>query len=275
MTAIILIVVLVYLVLVSLVYFGQSRLIFFPDRAFIMTPNRVGLEYEEVTIPVSSSENLGAWYFPSNVGGPSRPTVLFCHENAGNISHGLETVRSFLDLGANVLAFDYRGYGRSDGRPSEKNVYEDAQAAWRWLLEYKRVQPDRLFIFGRSLGGAVAVDLATRVNCAGVILESTFTSVVDIGRKLYPWLPVPLVARYSFDSLSKIRNLSCPVMVAHSPTDEMIPFAMGRALYDAARSEKRFLKLEGYHNDLLSLDSELYRNALREFLKPRDSAPGK
>jgi fermentation-respiration switch protein FrsA (DUF1100 family) len=263
---IILTVVLAYLVLVVLIYFGQSRLVFFPNRALITTPDRVGLNYVDVTIPVTPKENLNAWYFPADRPGDSIPTVLYCHENAGNISYGMETVRSFLQLGANVLAFDYRGYGRSDGRPSEQNVYEDAQAAWHWLVAVKQTAPDNIFIFGRSLGGAVAIDLATRVNCAGVILESTFTSAVDLGRKLYPFVPVRLVSRFSFDSLSKISLVSCPVMVAHSPADEMIPYAMGKALYEAARSERSFIDLAGYHNDLLSLDSDMYRNALRRFL---------
>ena len=268
--AIALTVVLVYLALVVLIYFGQSRLVFFPSSALITTPDRAGLDYMDVSIPVTLNENLNAWYFPANVPGDSTPTVLFCHENAGNISYSLETVRLFLELGANVLVFDYRGYGRSDGRPSEQNVYEDAQAAWRWLVAVRQTAPGNIFIFGRSLGGAVAIDLATRVNCAGVILESTFTSALDMGRKLYPFVPIRLVSRFSFDSLSKISRVSCPVMVAHSRADEMIPYAMGKALYEAARSEKLFVALTGYHNDLLSLDSDLYRNALRGFLWRRD-----
>jgi hypothetical protein len=170
-----------------------------------------------------------------------------------------------------VLVFDYRGYGRSDGKPSEQNVYEDAQAAWSWLVAVRQTAPDKIFIFGRSLGGAVAIDLATRVNCAGVILESTFTSAVDMGSKLYPFVPVRLVARFSFDSLSKMGRVLCPVMVAHSPDDEMIPYAMGRTLYEAAHSEKLFVDLTGHHNDLLSLDSDLYRNALRGFLSRHNS----
>jgi fermentation-respiration switch protein FrsA (DUF1100 family) len=265
-TAIVLTVVLVYLAFVVLIYFGQSRLIFFPNRTLITTPDQVGLEYLDVMIPVTPDKNLNAWYFPAGVPSDSTPTVLYCHENAGNISYGLETVRLFLELGTNVLVFDYRGYGHSDGKPSEKNVYEDAQAAWRWVVAVRQTAPDNIFIFGRSLGGAVAVDLATRVDCAGVILESTFTSTIDLGRKLYPFVPIRLVARFSFDSLSKMSRVSCPVMVAHSPDDEMIPYAMGKALYEAARSERLFVDLAGRHNDLFSLDSDLYRNTLRGFL---------
>jgi fermentation-respiration switch protein FrsA (DUF1100 family) len=266
LTAVALAIVLAYLVVLSLFYFGQGRLVFFPSPAMISTPDRVGLQFEEVTIAVAPRENLRAWYFPARQSGDTTPTVLYCHENAGNISYGLETVRSFLELGVNVLAFDYRGYGHSDGKPSEQNVYTDAWAAWQWLMAVKKAAPENTFVFGRSLGGAVAVHLATEVNCAGVILESTFTSVVDLGRKLYPFVPVGLLARFTFDSRSKISRLTCPVLVAHSPSDEMIPYAMGKALYDAAQSEKQFVELSGRHNDLLSLDSEPYRNALRDFL---------
>ena len=258
-----------YLAILILFYFGQSRLVFFPSRALIMTPDRVGLEYQDVDIPVAANEKINAWYCKTGISGDSTPTVLYCHENAGNISYGLETVRSFLDLGANVLVFDYRGYGRSDGRPSEQNVYADARAAWDWLVTEQRVSPSRIFVFGRSLGGAVAVDLATRVDCAGLILESTFTSAAALGQRLYPFVPIRLVSRFSFDSLAKIRRVSCPVLVTHSPADEMIPYAMGRELFDAAAAEKRFVELAGYHNDLLSLDSEPYRRALREFLSGR------
>jgi hypothetical protein len=272
LAAIVMTVVLVYLALVVLIYFGQSRLIFFPNRTLITTPDQAGLDYVDVTIPVTLSENLNAWHFLASQPGDSTPTVLFCHENAGNISYSLETVRLFLDFGVNVLVFDYRGYGRSDGQPSEQNVYEDAHAAWRWLVAVRQTAPEKIFIFGRSLGGAVAIDLATRVNCAGVILESTFTSAIDMGRRLYPFVPIRLVSRFSFDSLSKISRVSCPVMVAHSPADEMIPYAMGKALYEAARTEKQFIDLTGRHNDLLSLDSDLYRNALRGFLWRRHPA---
>lgn len=255
-----------YLALCTLVYFFQDRLIFLPSRTIDATPDQYGWVYDDVSIAVTPTEKIDAWYFSSSRPADSQKTILFCHGNAGNISHRLATVRFFLGLGANVLLFDYRGYGRSDGRPSEANVYSDAQAAFTWLVQTKGTEPERIFLFGRSLGGAVAVELATRVKCGGVILESTFTSVADLGQKLYPFLPIRPLVRTRFDSASKISALTCPVLVAHSSDDEMIPFEMGRRLYDSVQSRKQFVELDGRHNELGSLDNELYRKTLAVFL---------
>jgi len=269
-TTIVVTVVGLYLLFAALVYFGQNRLIFLPSRTIEVTPDQVGLAYDDITVNVAPDEKIHAWYFRAGPENHAGRTVLFCHGNAGNMSHRLQTVQFFLDLGTDVLLFDYRGYGRSEGTSTEDNVYADALAAYRWLTVERAVAPESVVLFGRSMGGAVAIDLASRVTCGGVIVESAFTSAVDMGRKLYPFMPIRLLARVSFDSRSKIRRLSCPVLVAHSPQDEIVPYEMGRALYDAADSRKRFVDLEGGHNDLTSLDNDLYRNALKEFLRQGD-----
>ena len=256
-----------YLALCALVYIFQDRLIFLPSRTIDATPAQYGWAYDEVKIAVLPAEKIYGWYFPSNQPTDSQKTILFCHGNAGNISHRLSTVRLFLDLGANVLLFDYRGYGRSDGRPSEANAYADGLAAFNWLVQTKGVKPENIFLFGRSLGGAVAVELATRVKCGGVILESTFTSVADLGQKLYPFLPIRPLVRTRFDSVAKISSLTCPVLVAHSSEDELIPFEMGQRLYDSVQSPRRFVELSGRHNELGALDNELYRKTLEGFLR--------
>lgn len=269
-TTIVVTVVGLYVLFAALVYFGQNRLVFLPSRTIDVTPDQVGLAYDDIAIDVTADAKIQAWYFRAAPENHAGRTVLFCHGNAGNISHRLQTVRFFLDLSADVLLFDYRGYGRSDGTPTEDNVYADALAAYRWLTAERAVAPENVFLFGRSMGGAVAVDLASRVRCGGVIIESTFTSAVDMGRRLYPFMPIRLLARISFDSQSKISRLTCPVLVAHSPQDEIVPYEMGRALYEAADSRKHFVDLEGGHNDLTSLDNDLYRNALEEFLRQED-----
>jgi fermentation-respiration switch protein FrsA (DUF1100 family) len=275
LTAIVVTAVGLYLLFAAVVYYGQNRLIFLPSRTIDLTPDQVGLAYEEVVINVVLNEKIHAWYFrprPENRGGR---TILFCHGNAGNMSHRLQTVRFFLDLGTDVLLFDYRGYGRSGGTPTEDNVYADALAAYHWLTTERAVVPEGVFLFGRSLGGAVAIDLASRVKCGGVIVESAFTSAIDMGRKLYPFMPIRLLARVSLDSRSKIRSLTCPVLIAHSPEDEIVPYEMGRALYAAAGSKKLFVDLDGRHNDLSSLDNDLYRKAVGEFLGQESSrSPG-
>lgn len=256
-----------FLALALFLYFGQNKLLFIPSRTIDLTPDQLGLPYEDLFLDVAPGEQINAWYFPAQGSPASNGTVLFCHGNAGNISHRLQTVQFLLRLGMNVLIFDYRGYGRSDGEPSEDNVYADAHTAYDWLVAVKRVDPTDLYLFGRSLGGAVAIDLAVQIECAGIIVESSFTSTADMGRQLYPFMPITLLVRYRFDAVSKIGQLDCPVLVAHAPDDEMIPYDMGLALFERATSEKMFVKLEGGHNDLAYLDNAKYVNALRGFFK--------
>jgi len=254
-------------------YFGQGKLIFVPSRSIDTTPDQIGLDYEDVYIEVARGERINAWYFPADNQSDRAPTVLFCHGNAGNISHRLQTMRLLVDLGVNVLLFDYRGYGLSDGSPSEDNVYADASAAYRWLLDGKNCQPTELYLFGRSLGGAVTIDLAGKVDCAGLIVESSFTSAADMGRRLYPFMPIKLLARHELDAVSKIEHLTCPLLVGHSPDDDIIPYDMGQTLFERARSEKQFIVLEGRHNDLLYLDNSKYINTLRQFFEIGKEGP--
>ena len=257
----------VYLIFAAFLYFNQSRLVFMPTREIEMTPDELGLAFEDVYLDVAPGERIHAWYVPGPGDGPDeRPTVLFCHGNGGNISHRLPTIDLLHRLGVNLLIFDYRGYGQSDGQPSEANVYDDAEAAWRHLVEDRKVKPERLYLFGRSLGGCVAVELAGRVECAGVILESTITSARDLGQGMYPFMPVRLLVRYKFDSISKIGQLTCPVLVAHSPDDEMVPYQMGLALFEKASEPKQFLPLTGGHNERLYFENEGYLNGLRQFM---------
>ena len=249
----------------ALLYFGQGRMIFQPTSRHEHGAEKSGLGYEDVRLPVGDDQKIHGWYFPCELG-DTAPTVLFFHGNAGNISHRLSTAQFFVGLGVNFFMFDYRGYGQSDGSPSEDALYADARAAYDWLLVTKGIDPDRLFLFGRSLGGAVAVDLATRVKCGGLVVESSFTSTSDMGQRMFPHLPVRLLVRYRFDSLGKIGRVNCPVLVTHSPDDEMIPYEMGRDLFDAAGPHKTFIPLEGRHNDRGYLQNDKYLNGLRRFL---------
>ncbi len=254
-------------------YFLQAKLVFHPSREFVTTPDRHGFSFEETFIQITPGERLHGWFFFGRDADrePDHAVVLFCHGNAGNISHRLETVDLLVHLGADVLLFDYRGYGRSDGSPSEASVYADAEACYHWLTGHKGISPERIVIFGRSLGGAVAADLAGRVGCRSVALESTFTSVADLARCLYPALPLKRLLRYRFDTLSKIRELRCPLLITHSPDDELVPFNMGQRLFAAARQPKRFVKLSGGHNDREYLIRSDYIEALRALLGGRST----
>lgn len=254
----------------AFLYFNQAKLVFIPDRSIDITPDQVGLKFEEVYIEVAPGQKIHGWYFGDS-STASAPTVLFCHGNAGNISHRLQTVQFLLSLGVNVLLFDYRGYGRSDGHVSEDNVYADAEAAYRWLREVKKCEAASLFLFGRSLGGPVAIDLAGRVDCAGLVVESSFTSAIDMGKRLYPFMPVRLLARYHFDAATKIGLVNCPILIGHSPDDDIIPYDMGRTLFERAKSQKRFVVLEGTHNALAYLGNIKYINALQNFFDIKES----
>ncbi len=261
----------VFVLACVVLYFLQTRLIFYPTREFATTPSRLQLPYEDVYINVTAKERVHGWYFPA--GNPDNirdgPVVLFCHGNAGNVSHRLETAELVLHLGASILLFDYRGYGKSDGSPSEENVYTDAEACYNWLAEQKGVRPENIILFGRSLGGVVAIELARRVRCRGLVVESSFTSAVELGRKMFPLFPIKYLLRFKFDSIGKIRSVTCPLLVTHSPGDELIPLEMGRRLFDAANEPKQFVALRGGHNEREYLADTAYMRALGDLIHGR------
>lgn len=249
-----------------LLYFLQSRFIFYPMRQVEATPADIGVPYEDVYIEVEDGERVNAWYTPPDAADANGAVVLVCHGNAGNISHRLATLEFFRGLGAGVLLFDYRGYGRSDGTPGEEEVYADARASYNWLVTQKKVAAERIVFYGESLGGAIAADLASKRPCRGLMVESSFTSIVDMGKRMFPILPVRLLVRHEFNSMEKMAKVRCPVLVTHSPDDEVIPYAMGERLYAAANEPKRFVALVGDHNgrEYFGLDS--YRTAVQEIL---------
>jgi len=210
----------------------------------------------------------GWWCSPAAevAGGGGGMVLLFFHGNAGNLSHRAELVLRLAALPAEVLIVGYRGYGRSEGKPSEAGLYRDARAAWRYLTEERGVAADRIVLFGKSLGGAVAVDLATQVQAAGLIVESSFTSVPDMAGRHFPFVPRFLI-RTRMDSLSKIRAIDCPKLFIHSRSDEVVPYALGRRLYEAAPEPKRFYEVVGAsHNETSLVGGEAYFASLGEFL---------
>lgn len=256
-------VVAVYVGLCVLVLAFQSRLVYFPFGGIDATPEAVGLAYEEVELEAEDGVRLAAWFVPAE---HSRGVVLFCHGNAGNRSHRLDTLYIFRQLGFSTLIFDYRGYGGSGGRPSERGTCLDAEAAWRHLVEAKGIAPREIVVHGRSLGGAVAAWLAQRHTPAALVLESTFTSVPDMGARLYPFLPVRLLARIRYPTLERLPELRCPILVVHSREDDIVPFAHGRRLFEAAREPKDFLEIQGGHNEGFALSGSHYTDGLNAFL---------
>ena len=258
---------LLYAALTAWVFFMQPRLIYYPDmpgRAIEITPDAVALDYEDVTLSTEDGESLHGWFVPH----PSAvATLLFCHGNAGNISHRLDTIRLFHELGLNVLIFDYRGYGRSSGTTTEQGTYHDVDAAWNYLVGDRGIPPRSVVLFGRSLGAAVIADLAVRTRPGAVILESAFTSVPDMAARIYPWLPVRWLASYRYDNVEKIQDIAAPVLVIHSRDDEIIPFRQGKRLYTLANEPKQMLELRGGHNDGFHASRDLYRPAVGDFIR--------
>ncbi len=217
---------------------------------------------EECVFAASDGVRLHGWYLRAD----SDDHVLYFHGNAGNVTYRREFLERLSLLPTNVLCVDYRGYGKSQGRPSESGLYKDADAAYRFLVEEKRVPPERIVLFGKSLGGAVAIELATRVSCAGVVAQSTFTNGHEMARLKVPWLPLRWLVRNQFDSLSRVRTLRRPKLFLHATGDELIPFSMGRRLFDGAAEPKEFFDLGAVgHNDFMQA-GQAYDGALRGFI---------
>ena len=245
------------------IYLFQRHLVYFPRRTIDFTPKDLHLEYDEVRIRTDDGVTIAGWFVPAE---KPRGVVLFFHGNGGNISGRLSTLFLFNQLRLSALMIDYRGYGQSGGRPSEHGTYLDARAAWRYLLEQRKVPPEKIVIHGRSLGGSIAADLAKDNTPGALIVESSFTSVPDLASQLYWFFPVRMLCRYNYNTLDSIRRLKCPVLVLHSSDDELIPFAHGQRLFEAANEPKHFLEITGGHNDIQEMSQREYKTGLRTFL---------
>lgn len=249
-----------------LLFFYQSKLIYLPDiggREITATPRDIGLKYESVTLVAGDGVRLHGWFVPAK---SERGVLLFFHGNAGNISHRLGSLEIFNRLGLSILIFDYRGYGQSEGAPSEQGTYRDAEAAWRYLIEKRDIPAHRIVLFGRSLGGAIAAWLAARHTPQALIIESVFTSVPDMASQMYPFLPVRLLARFQYNTRQNLEAVNCPLLVIHSPEDEIVPIEHGRRLFDSANKPKQFLNIRGDHNNGFIASGHIYVNGLNEFL---------
>jgi enoyl-CoA hydratase/carnithine racemase/fermentation-respiration switch protein FrsA (DUF1100 family) len=254
----------IYAVMAGFVYFRQDGMVYLPEREVRTNPQTIGLAYEEVSFKTRDGVTIAGWFVPS----PKEMAVaVFCHGNAGNMGDRLDTIQILNALGLSVLIFDYRGYGRSEGKPSEDGTYLDAEAAWDYLVNARGVLPKRIVIHGRSLGGAVAAELAVKKPSAGVILESTFTSVPDMGEGIYPWLPVRLLSKFRYESIAKIGAIKAPKLIIHSPQDDLVPFGHGKALFQKALPPKEFLEIRGGHNDGFLVSGKTYTEGLGAFFR--------
>ena len=257
-------VVVLYILIVALVYFFQERLLYFPLRGISTTPNLVGLPYEEVGLTTSDNVRLSGWFIPAE---SSQRILLFFHGNAGNISHRLESILQFHQLGLHDFVIDSRGYGLSEGQPTEAGTYLDAEAAWHYLVNQKGFDPEEIIIFGRSLGGAVAAALAEKHPPRSLILESTFTSIPDLAARRYPFLPVRRLARLQYNTAARLPNIHVPLLIIHSREDRVIPYQHGERLFEIANDPKQFLQISGSHNDGFLVSASQYEAAVGQFIR--------
>ncbi len=267
----------IYVLLSLMLYLLQGKMVFLsdlPGRSLTASPGDIGFEYEDVYLATSDDERLHGWYVPA---ASSKGVVLFFHGNAGNISHRLDSIGIFHQLGLDTLIIDYRGYGQSTGKTTEQGTYLDAQAAWSYLVNERGIPANRIIVFGRSLGGAIGTWLGAQHTPAAVIIESSFTSGVDMARRLYPFLPVRLITRLRYPVAQYASRLECPVLVVHSRNDEIIPFAMGQSIFAAVKQRKSFLELRGDHNNGFFISRREYIAGLADFIEsvlgPGDPPP--
>ncbi|APB35214.1 hydrolase of the alpha/beta superfamily [Gloeomargarita lithophora Alchichica-D10] len=255
----------VYGGLLLLLILGQSRLMYFPSRQIINTPQDTGLDYENLRLTTSDGVSISAWWMP--VANPQAPVILFAHGNGGNISYRLPYIRIFHQMGFASLFFDYRGYGESEGQPSEQGTYLDGEASWNYLTQNRKITPQRIIIYGESLGGGIATYLAAKYQPAGLILGSTFTSIPDRAKELFPLMPIDLIAQFQYHNLGRLAQIQSPVLIIHSPQDEIIPFHHGQKLYEAANEPKFFLEIHGNHNEGFLDALPTYQAGIGQFIQ--------
>lgn len=253
----------IYVIMAIYLLINQTKMVFIPSNSIEITPAEIGLEYEDIFFVTEDSVRLNGWFIPAK---SEKAVLLFCHGNGGNISHRLESFQLFNRLGLSIFIFDYRGYGKSGGSPTEEGTYLDARAAWNYIVREKGIAKDKIVILGRSLGGAVAAHLAREVKPQALVVESAFTSVGDLGAELYPFFPVRLLSRFKYATVKYVSKISCPILIVHSPEDDIIPYHHGQKIYEAAHEPKQFLKIKGLHNDGFLVSGKQYEDGVSSFI---------
>ncbi len=257
------------LVVYSILVYGMARYfewknVFHPSRTIRFDPSHVDLEYEDIYLVTEDDKRLHGWWIPHE---DARGSLIFFHGNAGNIGDRIWMAKDLHELNLNIFLLSYRGYGKSRGIPTEKGTYKDARAAY----EFVRVQHDNadnppIVLYGRSLGGAIAIQCALDKPVRGLMIESAFKSIPEIGRDLFPWLPVQLIARYSYDNVEKISHIDAPVLIAASHDDAIVPWEHTRAVYEAATEPKYWAEMVGGHNETGWHTSPKYWSQIQDFL---------
>ncbi len=257
-----------YVVFLLLLYFNQSQLIYRPSREVVNTPKTVGLDYQDVQLVTQDQVKLSAWFVPArNKDTIGKAVILYCHGNGGNISNRLSYLPIFHSENLATFIFDYRGYGHSEGIPTETGTYADVEAAWQYLTVTKQIPAHKIIIYGESLGGAIATYIAQKHQVGGLILASTFTAITDRAAELYPFFPIRWISIFSYNSLERMPTIKTPVLVIHSIEDRIVPFHHGQALYEAANQPKMFVQIQGDHNNGFIDSLTAYRAGIEKFVE--------
>lgn len=261
--------VIIFLFFLSIVYavylyFNQSKYVYFPTSDIVATPSDSGLFYEDLMLKTSDGTKISAWYIHAE---NPKATLLFFHGNGGNISHRIEFIEMFYSLNISTFIIDYRGYGKSEGSPTEEGTYLDSETAWDYLVKEKNTDPSSIVIYGKSLGGPIAARLAEKHNPAALILDSTFTSIKDIAVKIYPFLPVARFFKFEYDTAMYLKGVDCPTLIIHSIDDSYIPFSHAEKLFDTVGGEKELVEIKGDHNTSFIISRQIYENSINNILK--------
>lgn len=258
--------ILIIFILAVIIFYKQleNSIIFYPDKALDDRPSNWDLSYKDIQFLTPDGQKLHGWFFP--VSGKS-PVLLFCHGNAGNISHRIENIKFLVKRDISVFIFDYRGYGQSSGRPSEKGIYIDGIAAYDYLTEIEKISPDRIVIFGRSIGGAVAIEVALQRKVRCLIIESTFTSTKDMAKTIFPFFIFSPFLPHHYNNILKIAGVTIPKLIIHGEDDNIVPFSMGNKLFAQATEPKLFLPIRrAGHNDTYVVGGGDYFEAIVNFI---------
>jgi len=245
-------------------YQHQGDHLYHPSNEIRGNPADVGLDFQDVELRTADNILLHGWYCAKT---GSKKVILLFHGNTGNISDCLASLKIFSDLGYSSLVFDYRGYGRSQGKPDELGTYRDADTAWEWLLREQHFAPSDVIILGRSLGAAIGANLASKHNPAAVVLESTFTSLPDIAAEKHRLVPARLMTRFNYNTLDLIKQINSPILIIHGPDDSVISYKHGRRLFAAANEPKGFLDIDSHHAEGYLRSGEIYINGLKDFFQ--------
>lgn len=250
------------LIIIGYIKYIENKGIYYPDNLIEFYPSNINLSYTDEYFKAEDGVLLNGWFIQNN---NAKYTLLFLHGNAGNISHRLDKIRILRELGFNIFIIDYRGYGKSHGKPSEAGFYLDSLASYNYLIDKLRIPPNQIILYGESLGTAVAVDLASKAEVKAIILEGVFSSGRNFGKMIYPFLP-SFVFSNKYDSLGKIKRIGAPKLFIHSINDEILPFELAKKLYDTANEPKELAELTGGHNTAFLESKEEYVSSIKNFV---------